>query len=113
MNFAISRLSCTPISQCFRLPFALSVGLAAAFATGCGGSPSSSTQTLTGNTSVTVLASSTGNNQLSQFPLTLNSLTLTSQSGKTVTVFSTPQSTEYMHLNGTVEPLTTATIPQD
>ncbi|MGA3133649.1 MAG: hypothetical protein ABSD59_23025 [Terracidiphilus sp.] len=45
--------------------------------------------------------------------MTINSLTLTNKSGKTVTVFSTPQSAEFIHLNGSVEPLTTVTIPGD
>jgi hypothetical protein len=62
---------------------------------------------------VTVLATSTGNDLLSQFNLSMSSLTLTSKSGNTVTVFSTPQSAEFMHLNGTVEPLITVKIPQD
>jgi hypothetical protein len=62
---------------------------------------------------VTVLATSTANDQLTQFPLTLQSLTLTNQSGKTITVVSGPLSAEYMHLNGNVEPLATVTIPQD
>jgi hypothetical protein len=107
-------IDCSLISSRFRLLLVLTMGLAAAFTTGCGGSSSSTSgSTLTGNTTVMVLATSAANNQLTQFPLTLQSLTLTSQSGKTVTVVSTPQSTEYMHLNGTVEPLTTATIPQD
>jgi hypothetical protein len=50
---------------------------------------------------------------MTMFHVSLKSLTLTSQTGKTVTVFSTPQSAEYMHLNGSVEPLTTVNIPQD
>jgi hypothetical protein len=112
MHHLSFRHSRTPISHGFRLLLASTVGLAAAFTTGCGGS-SSSTPTMSGNTSVTVLATSTANDQLAQFPVTLQSLTLTSQSGKTVTVFSTPQNAEFMHLNGSVEPLTTATIPQD
>jgi hypothetical protein len=40
-------------------------------------------------------------------------LTLTNQSGHTVNVFSTPLSAEFMHLNGDVAPLLTATVPQD
>jgi hypothetical protein len=106
----------SPISRHFRLLLALTAGLAAAFTTGCGGS-SSSTSTVTGYTPVTVLATSTGNDQMTMFHVSLNSLALTSQSGKTVTVFSTPQytpqSAEYMHLNGSVAPLTTVSIPQD
>lgn len=85
----------------------LSIGMT----TGCGGGTSSTT--LAGNTNVVVLASSTANDQLVQFPVGLKNLTLTSQSGKTVTLFSTTLSAEFIHLNGTVEPLATATIPQD
>jgi hypothetical protein len=40
-------------------------------------------------------------------------LTLTSQSGKTVTLSSSQQPSEFMHLNGGIEPLTTVNIPQD
>ncbi|MGA9070899.1 MAG: hypothetical protein WB424_11630, partial [Terracidiphilus sp.] len=110
MRSSLSLIHRASISNCFHLALVLSAGLVATFTTGCGGSPSSS---MPGNTVVTVLATSTANDQLAQFLVTLQSLTLTSQSGKTVTVFSTPQSLEFKHLNGTVEPLTTATIPQD
>ncbi len=112
MNIASFRLHSTPISNSFRLLYVLAAGLAATYASGCGGS-SSSTATVPSNTSVTLLATSTANDQLSQFPLTLISLTLTNKAGGTVTVVSTPLSAEYMHLNGNVEPLTTTTIPQD
>lgn len=41
-------------------------------------------------------------------------MTLTSQSGKIVTLFSTPQkSIEFIHVNGIVEPFITVNIPQD
>jgi len=92
------------------LLLAITVGLATAFTTGCGGS--SSQTTLTGNTSVTVLASSTANDQLSSFMVTINSLTLTSKSGATVNVVATPVSEEFIHLNGHVEPIATVSIPQ-
>jgi len=82
------------------------------FAIGCGGGGGTGT-TLTGNTTIDVLASSTANDQLVQYPLTLKSLTLTSQSGKTATLFSAPVSAEFIHLNGNIEPLATATVPQD
>jgi type II secretory pathway pseudopilin PulG len=78
---------------------------------GCGGR--SSQTTLTGNTAVTVLASSTANDQLFQFSVTLQSLTLVSQSGKSVSVLTAPISEEFIHLNGRVEPLATLSIPQD
>lgn len=89
--------------------------------TGCGSGGMSSTTTttppLTGNTSVTVLLSSSGNDQLSQYNIDVSSLTLTSQSGKTVNLVSTitsptPPRSEFMHLNGPIEPLLTATVPQ-
>jgi hypothetical protein len=40
-------------------------------------------------------------------------LTLTSQSGKTVTLLASQQPGEFMHLNGGIEPLVTVTVPQD
>jgi len=89
----------------------IAIALPLTLTTGCGGSSASTPQV--GNTVVTVLATSTANDQLSQFRLTVTSLTLTNKSGKTVTVFSTPESAEFMHLNGTVEPLYATEIPQD
>ena len=91
------------------------IGLASAFTAGCGGggTPQSPATTLSGNTSVTVLSSGTANDQLSEFNIDLTSVTLTSQSGKTVTLFSNPLYTEFIHLNGTQEPLATVTVPQD
>jgi len=77
--------------------------------TGCGSTPPK----FRGNTTVVVLASSTANDQLVQFPVALKNLTLTSQSGKTVTLFSGPLSMEFIHLNGNLEPLATVSIPQD
>jgi Domain of unknown function (DUF5666) len=87
------------------------VTLAAAFATGC--SSGTTEPVLRGNTTVAVLVSSTANDQLSQFNVSFNSLTLTSQSGKMINLFTTPQKAEFMHLNGTAEPLITVSIPQD
>lgn len=77
---------------------------------GCGSSPQG--PGLTEKAAVTVVASSTANDQLSQFELVLDSLTLTSDSGATVNLISTPIHTEFIHLNGTQEPLVQASIPQ-
>jgi uncharacterized protein DUF5666 len=93
------------------LSLALTIGFAV-FATGCGGASGGGT-TLKGNTAVVVLATSTANDQLSQFPLALKSLTLTSRSGTTVTLISTPVSAEFIHLNGNLEPLASVSIPED
>jgi hypothetical protein len=68
---------------------------------------------LSGNTRVVVLASSTANDQLSSFTMTLQSLTLKNQAGKTVNVLASPVSEEFIHLNGHVEPIATVSIPQD
>ena len=112
MISASFRLTHRPAFQSFRLACLFGIALAAMFVSGCGGGNGSGS-TLSGNTSVVVLVSSTANDQISQLYLTLASLTLTSQSGKTITVFSTPQNAELMHLNGTAEPLATVMVPQD
>lgn len=81
---------------------------------GCGSSGSSTaTPKLTGNTSVTVALSSTANDQVTDFDVAVQTLTLTSQSGKTVTVLSSQHPSEFMHLNGSIEPLVTLSVPQD
>jgi hypothetical protein len=80
--------------------------------TGCG-SNGTTPPKFSGNTSVTVLLASTGNDQVARFAVEFQTLTLTSQSGKTVALSSSQQPTEFMHLNGGIEPLTTVNIPQD
>jgi hypothetical protein len=71
--------------------------------------------TLSGSTSVTVMLTSTANDQLAEFDLGFQSVTLTSQSGKTVTLLSSGSGlgAEFVHMNGTAEPLVTASVPQD
>jgi hypothetical protein len=77
---------------------------------GCSGSGTGTT--VSGNTRVVVLASSTANDQLSAFTTTLLSLTLTNQAGKKVNLLASPVSEEFIHLNGNVEPIATVFIPQ-
>jgi len=78
--------------------------------TGCG----SGTKTVANEaTSVTVLLTSTANNQLSQLNINFTNITLTSQSGNTISLLPTPQTAEFIHLNGTAEPLLTVSLPQD
>ena len=98
----------------FAVPFTLILA-AALFTTGCGSSGSTSAPQFSGNTAVTVAASSTANDQLTEFDLGFQSITLTSQSGKTATLASSSTSglgAEFTHLNGLAQPLLTATIPQ-
>jgi len=96
------------------LVLASSLALLALFSTtGCStGSPQPQTG-FAGTTQVTVLLSSTANDQVTRFATQLQSLTLTSRLGKTVTLLSSQQPAEFTHLNGGLEPLTTVTVPQE
>jgi hypothetical protein len=89
--------------------------IAAALIAGCGGSTplQSTTSTSTGTTSLTVLATSTANGQLSKFDLSFDAITLTSQSGKTVNLLPGYEHDEFIHLNGRAEPLFTVNVPDD
>ena len=92
--------------------------LAMAAISGCGGS-SSTTPPPVGNTKVSVVASSAANDKLSQFYIGLTGLTLTSQSGKTVTLFSgsangaNTYNPEFIHLNSSATSLTTVSVADD
>jgi hypothetical protein len=77
---------------------------------GCGGG--NSTPKFSGNTLVSVVISGTANDQLAEFDLGIQNLTLTSQTGATVSLLPTAQGTEFIHLNGGIEPLVSASIPQ-
>ncbi len=93
----------------------LGLGVCGAFLAGCGGGGSGAGATFSGNTNVVLLGSSTANDQLQHFGVTLNSLTLTSQTGataKTVNLISSPVGDEFIHLNGLVEPLASMAVPQ-
>ena len=98
----------------FLVPFLLIVLAAAIGLTaGCGSSGAKKAPPpFSGNTQVTVVASSTANDQLSQFDLDIQSLTLTSQSGTTVPVLAGDWPIEFMHLNGAIEPVVALPIPQ-
>lgn len=100
-------------SRPFWLQPVFAIALTAAFVAGCGGgSNNGSNPVVSGNTSVVVLASSTANDQMNAFQVTIESLTLTSKSGEQVTLLASPVIEEYIHLNGHVEPLATVSIPQ-
>jgi hypothetical protein len=84
----------------------------AAITTGCGGLPGPPPPAFSGNTNVIVLLSNAANDQLSEFGLTFNSLTLTNKAGKVFTLLASPQGAEFIHLNGAIEPLVTVSIPE-
>lgn len=92
----------------------LVVALAALFTTGCGAGGAPGTK-LTGNTQVTVLLSSTANDQFQLLQVGFTNLALTSQSEKTVSLLSTlpEQGAEFIHINGGAEPLPAVSVPQD
>jgi Domain of unknown function (DUF5666) len=83
---------------------------AVGFSLSCGGG--STGPKPTGNTQVTVVMSSSANDELTSFGLALQSLTLTSQSGSAVSLIAQAEPTEFIHVNGEIEPLVTITIPQ-
>jgi hypothetical protein len=62
---------------------------------------------------VTVVLSSTANDQLSEFDIGIQSISLTSASGRKVSVLSQGRQAEFIHVNGAMEPFITAMIPQD
>lgn len=85
---------------------------------GCGSSNSrlggsSSLPTGANSTTIVVLATSTANDRLSQFQIQFTGISLATQSGKTVSILSTPVYPELLHLNGISEPIASAVIPRD
>lgn len=111
MKCATSSARCSCLISIFTF---FAVIFVTAWTTSCGssGSKTPTPPQFSGNTQVAIVLSSTANDQVTRFDVELQTLTLTNQSGSTVTVFSSKQPAEFMHLNGGIEPLTTATIPQ-
>src|ERR1700678_3674715 len=103
MKFAASHVGPGFVSRFWLLRWvSVAAILAVAVLMGCGSNASP-----VGNTSVTLLSSSTANDRLLQFSLRLTILTLTSQSGNTVSLLAAPLGAEFIHVNGTAEPLAT------
>ena len=90
------------------------LALSAVIAVGCGGTSAGGGAGAAsgGNASVTILATSDANDQLSEFDVVLTSLALVENSGKTLNLITTPIHAEFMHVNGTSEPLFTVSVPQ-
>ncbi|MGP8250799.1 MAG: DUF5666 domain-containing protein [Terracidiphilus sp.] len=94
---------------CRTLP-APALALAAGLIAGCGATAGSASP---GNTMVTLVATSTANDQLTQFSVYLDAITLTSKSGEAVSLLPGYEHDEFIHLNGKSEPLLTASVPDD
>jgi hypothetical protein len=72
-----------------------------------------------GPTNVIVVMTSTVNDQLVRFSITITSISLVDKAGNNATLYTNPSpqdgttgNAEFMHLNGTSEPILTATVPQ-
>lgn len=78
-----------------------------------GASPGSTNNSLPAVTNLTVVLSSDANDQYTDFDAVLQGITLTNSHGESVTLLSQSLGTEFVHLNGLVEPMITATLPQD
>jgi hypothetical protein len=72
-----------------------------------------------GNTQVAMLLTSSANDQLASFYASIAKITLTSTAGTVVTLYDNPAAlnnpfavTEWMHLNGSAEPLVSVSVPQ-
>jgi hypothetical protein len=103
------------------VPVAAASSLTLIFLGGCGNAGSNPPPSQPANTNVVVLLTSTANNKLVRFSTAISSLTLTDQTGKQVGLYTNPHAldpgvsngpAEFMHLNGTSEPLVTVSVPQ-
>ena len=64
-------------------------------------------------TAVTLMLSSSADDELTEFDVQLVSVSLSNAAGKQVSVLSQTRAPEFVHVNGTNEPLLTAQLPQD
>ncbi len=92
--------------------FLLGLSLATIIISGCGGGGAGAGTTFSGNTTVSVLISSTANDKLQTYSIEFVSLTLTDTSGNTVNLISSPLFDDFLQANGKQEPLLTTSIPQ-
>lgn len=89
------------------------LAFAVVLSTSCGSnSPETQSQRFSGNTQVNVVLTSDANAQLTEFDLEIQKLTLENQAGQTVTLLSNQQASEYIHVNGGIDPLTNVSVPE-
>src|ERR1035437_9297602 len=89
-------------SKNIAFPVSLVAGLALLI-TGCGSSGPSGGPVAGGITTVAIQLSSTANDQLTLFTMSIQSITLTSRAGKTTTIFSTPTNVDFIRANRSEE----------
>ena len=99
-------------------PAFLTFVLAVFLACGCSSGMSMNPPPPNTPTNVVVAMTSTANDKLVQFFLTIASISLTDKSGNTVTLYTNPNpqdfrtgNIEFMHLNGVSEPVITGMVP--
>jgi len=87
------------------------ISMPIALLAGCSGTAATK-PTPSAATNVSIAAASTANDAVSIYDIAIKSLSLVSQSGATVPVISAPVQAEFTHLNGLVEPIAAAQVPQ-
>jgi len=116
-SFWFRKVESSPHGLLASFIFAVSLPLFAVFLGGCGSGMSAPVLPPPGPTSITLLLSSTANDQLSELFFTIANISLTNKSGAAVTLFSNPTPpgpgvpNEFIHLNGNLEPLVTLNVP--
>jgi hypothetical protein len=94
----------------------LAIAIFGASLTGCGSNMQMGGTTPAKTTQVVVLLTSTANDQLVSYNVSIASIALVNEAGTPVTVFANQVSAgplaEWMHLNGVSEPLPAAAVPQ-
>jgi hypothetical protein len=96
----------------------LTAALASMSIAGCGSGSVTPPPNPPGNSHVTLLLTSSANDKLTGFDIALESVNLIDSGGNSVPLYSNTNAylgstnPEFMHLNGSVEPLATATIQQ-
>jgi len=116
MYCASSLFSKCSLPKLSRIFATASLASAIVLVSGCGGGGASSggQQNSAAFTAGTLIATSTGNDQLTSYRVAMNSVTLTNKAGKSVPLFTIPEIAEFIHMNGAPEPFVTGlVIPQD
>ncbi len=99
----LSRKTCQILLALTSMPVVLLAGCAGGGAT---------QPIATANTNVSILAATTTNDSVGFYDLVVKNLSLVSKSGAVAPLITSPVQAEFIHLNGPVEPIATAQVPQ-